>query len=161
MPKEGEGGNSVSSDDALGESRENDAGSELAQSAGRSERRALAIVLGAVCVYLIFAAVSRSCVRRSVELDRPDERFGDLQLDLNHASWADLLQLPGVGPALAERILEYRDSNGPFERVEELGQVEGIGPKLQERVRPFVSVEDGADDSNGTLDAHGTNEERR
>ncbi|PYG01598.1 competence protein ComEA [Georgenia satyanarayanai] len=60
-------------------------------------------------------------------------------VDLNSADLADLDTLPGVGPAIAQRILEWREANGPFHSVEELLEVSGIGPatldKLRERVR--------------------------
>lgn len=60
-------------------------------------------------------------------------------VDLNTADLAALDTLPGVGPAIAQRILEWRDANGPFHSVEELLEVSGIGPatldKLRERVR--------------------------
>ena len=52
-----------------------------------------------------------------------------LPLDLNQVTEADLELLPGIGPALARRIIEYRQKNGCFERVNQLLQVEGIGEK--------------------------------
>lgn len=58
-------------------------------------------------------------------------------LDLNHASAAELQQLPGIGPTLSARIVAGR----PFASVEELRRVKGIGPKTLENVRPFVKAE--------------------
>lgn len=52
-----------------------------------------------------------------------------LPLDLNQVTEADLELLPGIGPALARRIIEFRQKNGYFESVNELLQVEGIGEK--------------------------------
>src|SRR5262249_54070702 len=49
-------------------------------------------------------------------------------LDINTATEAELLQLPGVGPGLARRILEYRAANGPFATPDDLQNVSGIGP---------------------------------
>lgn len=48
-------------------------------------------------------------------------------LDLNTATAEELDTLPGIGPALAERIVAYREANGPFESVEEILEVSGIG----------------------------------
>jgi competence ComEA-like helix-hairpin-helix protein len=51
------------------------------------------------------------------------------------------MQLPGVGEALARRIVDYRLEHGPFRAVDELRQVSGIGPVTLERLRPLVDVE--------------------
>jgi competence ComEA-like helix-hairpin-helix protein len=61
-------------------------------------------------------------------------------LDLTRASAPELDRLPGIGPVLAARIVEYRRRHGGFRRVEELLGVSGIGPRLFERVRDRVRV---------------------
>jgi competence ComEA-like helix-hairpin-helix protein len=63
-----------------------------------------------------------------------------LRLDLNRADVADLDALPGIGPVLARRIVEFRREHGPFRRVEELRAVRGVGPRLLERIRPRVEI---------------------
>jgi competence protein ComEA len=59
-------------------------------------------------------------------------------IDLNTASLEQLDALPGVGPVLAQRILDWRSQNGRFSTVDELGEVSGIGEKVLERLRPLV-----------------------
>ena len=61
-------------------------------------------------------------------------------LDLNRATEEDFDALPGIGPRLAERILEYRKSAGAFRSLDELRAVKGIGKKTFERIRPLVTV---------------------
>lgn len=61
-------------------------------------------------------------------------------IDLNTADAAALEELPGVGPAIAARIIEYRDTNGPFASVDELEEVPGIGPVTLEEIRPIATV---------------------
>jgi len=63
-----------------------------------------------------------------------------LPVDLNRATAADLDQLPGVGPVLAKRMVDYRKSVGRFHTVEDLRAVKGIGKKKLEQLKPFVSV---------------------
>lgn len=65
---------------------------------------------------------------------------GDGTVKLNTASAAELQRLPGVGPALAERILTFRQEHTKFETVEQLGDVKGIGAKKLESLRPFLTL---------------------
>ncbi len=48
--------------------------------------------------------------------------------------------LPGIGPSLAQKIVDYRDQHGPFQRVEDLLDVPGIGPAKLEAVKDLVLV---------------------
>jgi len=61
-------------------------------------------------------------------------------LDLNTATAAQLEALPGIGPATAKRILEYREKNGSFKKIEELMNVTGIGEKSFLRLKPLITV---------------------
>jgi competence ComEA-like helix-hairpin-helix protein len=61
-------------------------------------------------------------------------------LDLNRAALGDLLLLPGVGPKLAQRIIDERTRRGGYGRVEELLDVKGIGPATLVRLSRFVRV---------------------
>jgi competence protein ComEA len=61
-------------------------------------------------------------------------------ISLNQASTRQLEALPGVGPALAGRIVEWRERNGSFSTLEQLLEVSGIGPKLFENLREFVTL---------------------
>jgi competence protein ComEA len=59
-------------------------------------------------------------------------------VDLNAAGAAELVALPGVGPVMAQRILEYRAAHGPFASLADLRRVKGIGPRTCERLAPLV-----------------------
>jgi len=61
-------------------------------------------------------------------------------VDINRASQAELESLPGIGPALAERIISYRLEHGPFPSIEDIQRVSGIGPATFERIREQITV---------------------
>jgi competence protein ComEA len=61
-------------------------------------------------------------------------------LNVNTASESELTSLPGVGPGLARRILDYRTENGPFQSVDDLQNVSGIGPSKFDRMAPFIRL---------------------
>jgi competence protein ComEA len=64
-----------------------------------------------------------------------------LPLDLNRASAEDLGAVPGIGPALARRIVEYRNTHGPFKQVDELQEkVLGVGKKKAEILKRYVII---------------------
>lgn len=62
----------------------------------------------------------------------------DAVVDINRATAEELASLPGIGPALARRMVEWRGANGPFATVDDLEKVPGIGPAKLERLRPRV-----------------------
>lgn len=61
-------------------------------------------------------------------------------VNLNTATIADLETLPGIGPALAQRIIDFRESNGGFRTVDDLLEVPGIGAKKFEELKDHVTV---------------------
>lgn len=63
------------------------------------------------------------------------------RVNINTATLVDLEALPGIGPVIAGRIIEYRNANGPFPSVEELVAVEGISDNLLDELRPLVTVD--------------------
>ncbi len=64
----------------------------------------------------------------------------DGRIDINLADAALLETLPGIGPAISQRIIEYREMNGPFETIEQLQKVNGIGPGKFEKIREQIAV---------------------
>ena len=63
-------------------------------------------------------------------------------LNINTATAAQLETLDGIGPVLAQRIVDYRETNGPFASVEGLLEVKGLGPGILEAIRPQITAEE-------------------
>ena len=61
-------------------------------------------------------------------------------VSLNSATLEELDSLPGIGPALAQQIVSYRETKGPFTSIDQLGEVPGIGPSKLEQLRPLVGL---------------------
>lgn len=85
--------------------------------------------------HLQHSSHSRSA-RGTRKLHSPSEG----RINLNTATADELEKVPGIGPALAARILTFREQNGPFHQLEDLLQVSGIGPKKFAKMQPFLRL---------------------
>jgi competence protein ComEA len=65
----------------------------------------------------------------------------DGKININTADPATLETLPGIGPVIAQRIVDYRLANGPFTQIEEIMDVSGIGPATFERIKDLIATE--------------------
>ena len=61
-------------------------------------------------------------------------------VNVNSATVAQFEALPGIGPSMAQRIVTYRDKNGPFKKLEDLMNIQGIGEKSFLKLRPFLTI---------------------
>lgn len=73
-----------------------------------------------------------------VEIDHAPALQAEFKIDINDAPLGEMVVLPGVGEKLAEAIIAYRKTHGPFESFEAVGNVPGIGPKKLEKIIPFL-----------------------
>ncbi len=85
----------------------------------------------------LFTALSLSAAADSGRADAPVPR----KVRLNSATKSELMTLPGIGEATAERILLYREERGKFRTLEELKNVKGIGEKKFEKLKPHIEVQ--------------------
>ncbi len=138
-----------------------------ARGAGRPEKwipvlTAVFILLcAAVLISRVFTGPSVETAQSTVftpeESDKPDERerldailgietTKDMpdtggRLNINTAAAEELQELPGIGPVLAERIVRYRETNGPFADVSHLRDVTGIGDGVYGRIADLICAE--------------------
>ncbi len=82
---------------------------------------------------LILVALTVTAVAGTADCSQPSG-----VVNINTASSEELELLPRVGPALAGRIIEFREANGPFQTVDEILAVKGIGESSFEKLEPFI-----------------------
>ncbi|SHG02779.1 comEA protein [Desulfacinum infernum DSM 9756] len=90
-------------------------------------RRTFCLCAAMVLAFLLTAAASTAAATDLV--------------NINTADAEQLQSLPGIGPAIAQRIVEYRTQNGPFKQKEDIQNVQGIGPKKYEAIKDLITVE--------------------
>ncbi len=68
----------------------------------------------------------------------PVKKNENLLLNINRATKQEFTQLPRIGPAIAERIINYRVSHGLFKSISDLQKIKGIGPKTFKKIKPYL-----------------------
>jgi competence protein ComEA len=89
------------------------------------------ILLGTVLMALLAAAAFAAA----------DQASAKGVVNVNTATAEELQLLPRIGPAMAERIIAFREANGPFRKVDELVAVKGIGDRSLEQLRPYLVIQ--------------------
>lgn len=74
----------------------------------------------------------------TVVTDPVTETTVDYRMDINTASKTELMELPGIGEKIADRIIAYRTAHGPFQSIEDLMNVEGIGEKKMQQIETWI-----------------------
>ena len=125
------------------------------------KKHCLSVLFGVTLIFVSFTLgffVGRNQNRHSVQISQistsakhdltptavtedPEETTAvSFPIDINTADSLSLTALSGIGPTLAQRIIDYRNANGPFENPEELLNVEGIGPGTLEAILDYVTT---------------------
>ncbi len=104
----------------------------------------LCLVLALVSVYRLvrsFSETGPQPFKLVVELGDGDKTYTSVfRVDLNFSPPDSLELVPGIGPVLAGRIIAFRDSAGPFAKLEDVMKVEGIGRITFEKIKPYLEI---------------------
>ena len=98
--------------------------------------RRFTCVLSILCVWLLAAPLSAQEKPASAKA----APTAGAPINLNTATAAQIASLPGIGPKAAQRIVEYRQKNNGFKKIEELMNVKGIGEKSFLKLKPLITV---------------------
>ena len=105
----------------------------------RADQAVVAVlVLGALATTVGWWISQGGWQGRLIEVQRAEPQTASFQVDVNTADWPELVQLPGIGETLAQRIVESREATGPYLDHNDLQRVRGIGPKTLDRLRPYL-----------------------
>ena len=63
------------------------------------------------------------------------------KVNLNTATLAEFDTLPGIGPAIAQRIIDYRQQNGAFTQIEDIKKMRGIGDAMFEQIKELITIQ--------------------
>jgi competence protein ComEA len=113
------------------------------------------MLLAVVAMAALPAAAQQPSPAKTVKAARPapaaakSRALATAPVNLNTATQEQLESLPGIGAKAAERILEYRQKNGNFKKVEDLMNVKGIGEKSFLKLKPLLTVTDKKTDPAG------------
>ena len=100
----------------------------------------LLMALGALVMVGIVGMPPLAAQQKPAKPAKPAAASAAAPVNLNTATQAQLETLPGIGAAAAKRILEYRQKNGGFKKIEELMNVKGIGEKSFLKLKPLITV---------------------
>ncbi len=131
---------------------DNPAGPDAAKSAATAEsenilgfrpqdRRVMTVLMSVLLLWLTVEWIMAATRRPDpLLLQRGPEFPAHFRVDVNDSIWVDWMQLEGIGPSLAQRIIADRDINGRFNSIEDVGRVPGIGPASLARLRPWLTI---------------------
>jgi competence protein ComEA len=95
-----------------------------------------------VICFVLAGTVALSAADQAASTSTPKSAGAAAVVNLNTATAAQIATLPGIGEKAAQRIIEYREKNGGFKKVEELMNVKGIGEKSFLKLKPLITVSD-------------------
>ncbi len=93
-----------------------------------------------VTSFAVFILVFLACSQIALAQSAQDQKAPGKVVNINTASATELESLPGIGPSLAKKIVEFRQKNGGFKNPSDLMAVQGIGEKKYEQLKNLISV---------------------
>lgn len=97
-------------------------------------------VLSVLVALVLAACLSGAALGAAPPADTGARATTQNPVDINTADVKTLESVPGIGPALAKRIVDFRAEHGSFRRVDDLLKIRGIGEKSLDKLRPFLTV---------------------
>jgi len=93
-----------------------------------------------VTSFAVFMLVFLACSQMVLAQSSQDQKTSGKVVNINTATQSELETLPGIGPSLAKKIVDFRQKNGGFKNPSDLMAVQGIGEKKYEQLKNLISV---------------------
>jgi comEA protein len=99
-------------------------------------------VFGLAIIILVFVCAASLSFAQGVSKADAGKAIAQVasKININKATVEQLMEIKGIGESYAKRIVEYRDKNGPFKKIEDITQVQGIGEKTFEKIKDLITV---------------------
>ena len=105
------------------------------------DRRIITVLMSVLLLWLMVEWIVVANRRPDpLLLHRGSEFQGNFRVNVNESTWVEWMQLEGIGPALAQRIVADRSLKGRFSSIKDVGRVPGIGPATLDRIRPWLTM---------------------
>ncbi|NLE39932.1 MAG: helix-hairpin-helix domain-containing protein [Pirellulaceae bacterium] len=105
----------------------------------RADQTAVALLVAAALLGTVFWWWTHDGPRGGlVEVEQAERIPVRFTVDVNTADWPELTLLPRIGETLSQRIIDSRETEGPFSSIDDLQRVKGIGPRTIEQLRPYI-----------------------
>lgn len=99
---------------------------------------ALCLAFTSLAIFIFSAVYAADKPSKAQE----EKKAVNVIVNINKASVDEIATLPGIGEKTAKLIIEYRDKNGSFKKIEDIRKVKGVGEKLFEKIKGNITVED-------------------
>ena len=104
----------------------------------KKESIVLVVLVVSLIILNIISYVKREQIRKNTSIIIEEIA---VKIPVNSAWTEELEVLPGIGPALANRIVAYREKHGDFKSIDDLKHVKGIGDKVFKQISPFIKLQ--------------------
>jgi len=101
--------------------------------------RSISVLVMVILVFAFSASLSFAQAPSKADTGKSVEQTAG-KININKATSDQLMQIKGIGESYAKRIIEYREKNGPFKKIEDLMEVQGIGTKIFESIKDKITV---------------------
>ena len=103
-------------------------------------KKELIVLIVLICILALLNAVNYVRREHLKQNNTALVEIMSIRISINGADADDLTNLPGIGPSIAHRIVEYRQTHGTFKNLTDLKKVKGIGDKLFKKILPYIKL---------------------